>query len=221
MSLPQHLLELLFPPKCVLCRRVLRREQTDLCPQCRADTPEANCRSRRIPHLAKLSALWYYEGSVRNSILHFKFRGKRNYGQVYGRLLAMHLLQQEADFQLITWVPISRRRKWLRGYDQVELIAQSLSRELGIPALPLLQKTRHNRAQSSLTGADARRANVLGVYRVLQPSAAEGKTILLVDDIVTTGATISECARTLLSAGAGRIWGAAVAVSPNQRKNSR
>lgn len=221
MKLFHRLMRLLFPPKCVLCRKLLTDEETDLCAQCRADTPEVPGLKRKLPYLAKWISLWYYEGSVRASILRYKFRGSRSYSGCYGRLLAMKLLQEEISFDILTWAPISRRRKRSRGYDQVELIGQTLSRELGVPLTPTLTKIRHNRPQSGLKDAAARRANVLGAYRVIDPAAIAGKRILLLDDILTTGATVSECARTLLTAGANEVICATIAVASHQRHNSR
>ena len=221
MKLFHKLMQLLFPPKCVLCRKLLTDEETDLCAQCRADTPEVPDLKRKLPYLAKWISLWYYEGSVRASILRYKFRGSRSYSRCYGRLLAMKLLQEDISFDILTWAPISRRRKRSRGYDQVELIGQTLSRELGIPLTPTLTKVRHNRPQSRLKDSAARRANVLGAYRVMDPAVVAGKRILLLDDILTTGATVSECAKTLLTAGADEVICATVAVASHQRHNSR
>ena len=217
MKFYHKLMQLLYPPKCVLCRKLLTDNETDLCAQCRADTPEITGTKRKLPYLAKWTGLWYYEGSVRASILRYKFRGNRSYCQSYGRLLAMKLLQEDISFDILTWAPISRRRKWRRGYDQVELIAKAVARELGVPPVSTLRKTRHNRPQSKLKDAAARRANVLGVYRVTDPTAVAGKRILLLDDILTTGATVSECARTLLTAGAKEVICATVAVASHQR----
>ena len=217
MKLYHRLMQLLFPPKCVLCRKLLTEEETDLCAQCRADTPEITGTKRKLPYLAKWTGLWYYEGSVRASILRYKFRGSRSYSQSYGRLLAMKLLQEDISFDILTWAPISRRRKWRRGYDQVELIAKAVAKELGVPPVSTLKKTRHNRPQSKLKDAAARRANVLGVYRVTDHETVAGKRILLLDDILTTGATVSECARTLLTAGANEVICATVAVASHQR----
>ena len=217
MKLYHRLMQLLFPPKCVLCRKLLTEEETDLCAQCRADTPEITGTKRKLPYLAKWTGLWYYEGSVRASILRYKFRGSRSYSQSYGRLLAMKLLQEDISFDILTWAPISRRRKWRRGYDQVELIAKAVAKELGVPPVSTLKKTRHNRPQSKLNDAAARRANVLGVYRVTDHETVAGKRILLLDDILTTGATVSECARTLLTAGAKEVICATVAVASHQR----
>lgn len=221
MRILHQILQLLYPPKCVLCRALLTSRETDLCTQCRAETPEASGTKRKFPYLAKWTALWYYEGSVRASILRYKFRGSRSYCQSYGRLLAMKLLQEEIPFDLLTWVPVSPRRKWRRGYDQVELIARAAAKELGLALTPTLRKVRHNDPQSSMKDAAARRANVLGVYRVIDPEAVSGKRILILDDILTTGATLSECARTLLTAGAKEVNCATVAVASHQRHNSR
>ena len=221
MKLYHRLMRLLYPPKCVLCGKLLKEEETDLCGQCRSDTPEANTGKRKLPYLAKSLALWYYEGSVRASILRYKFRGSRSYSESYGRLLAMKLLQEDICFDILTWVPISLRRKWRRGYDQVERIARSCAKELGVTPVSVLKKTRHNPQQSSLRDFSARKANVLGVYRITDPAMIAGKRILLLDDILTTGATVSECARTLLSAGAKEVICATVAVASHQRHNSR
>ena len=103
----------------------------------------------------------------------------------------------------------------------MELIAKLLSKELGIPALPALKKIRHTPSQSSLKSAAERRANVLGAYRVVSPGAVAGKRLLLLDDVITTGATASECARVLTMAGAEAIDFAAVAAAPHDRTENK
>ena len=212
--------QLLFPPKCILCGCLLGDNQTDLCPDCRTQVPEISAENRKLPHLAKCYSLWYYEGAVRNSLLRYKFRGRRSYANAYGSLLAMRILQECPDFDILTWIPISRARKWRRGYDQVELIARVAARELNVPLVSTLNKRRNNRPQSGLKDTAARRANVLGVYRPVRPEALSGKRIVLLDDIMTTGATAGEAARVLLTAGAREVYCFTVAVS-HQRKNSR
>ena len=208
---------LLFPPKCVLCRKLLGENETDLCRECRTHTPEFPKQQKKLPYLAGWTALWYYEGSVRRSMLRFKFYNARSYGNTYGKLLAMKLSQEDISFDLLTWAPISRARKWRRGYDQVELIARSVGRELGIAPVATLKKRRNNPPQSGLQDAAQRRANVLGVYEVLDPEAIQGKRILLLDDIMTTGATAGECARMLLTAGAKEVYCAAVAAASHNK----
>ena len=129
----------------------------------------------------------------------------------------MKLLREHPEgFDLLTWVPVSPLRKLTRGYDQSELIACSVGRELGLTPVPLLKKVRHNRKQSRLAHAPERRANVLGVYRAIAPEVLTGKRVLLVDDIVTTGATAGEAARVLRTAGAKEVHCGAVAASHNK-----
>lgn len=212
MRLMKWILQLLFPEKCVLCARVLNAGETDLCRQCRCDSPVFTGRKSRPQFLDSFTAVWYYEKSVRSSLLRYKFSGRRSYAASYGRLLAMELLKACPDgFDVLTWVPVSRFRKWKRGFDQVELIARSAGRELGIRPTPLLKKIRHNRPQSSLADAAHRRANVLGAYCCPVPEQAAGKRIILLDDVLTTGATASECARVLKIAGAKEVHCAAMA----------
>ena len=214
MKLYHFLMELLFPPKCVLCRQLLKIGETDLCGSCRADAPEYPNRKIKLQFLDSFAAVWYYEGNVRASLLRYKFHNARSYSASYGRILAMKLLREYPDgFDVLTWVPVSRLRKLRRGYDQVELLAKAVGKELGMTPVPTLKKIRNNRPQSRLKGAEARRANVLGVYRILENTDVKGKRVALLDDILTTGATAGECARVLLSAGAKEVHCAAVAAA--------
>ena len=207
-----RILDLLYPPKCVFCGNLLSREETDLCHQCRKDAPVFRKANFRISFVAGWTAVWYYKDTVRESLLRYKFSHRRNYAPAYGRALAMQLLSSGFDnFDVLTWVPVSSLRKWKRGYDQVELLAKATARELGVAAVPCLKKRRNNRPQSSITGAAQRRANVLGMYRVADPGSIRDKRVLLLDDIITTGATVSECAKTLLLSGAKDVRCAAVA----------
>ena len=212
MSLKNRVNALLFPPKCVLCGKVLESNELDLCRKCRVDAPECTAKGTKLPFVDSWLAVWHYEGLVRRSLLRYKFYGKRHYALSYGRLLAMKLQREREDaFDLITWVPISRRRKLRRGYDQVELIARAVGKELGMKPVPTLKKIRHNRPQSGISDVAGRRANVLGAYRVVRPEVLSDKRVLLLDDILTTGATMSEAARMLKTAGAKEVHGAAVA----------
>ena len=214
MRLYHYLIRLLFPPKCILCGTLLKKEEQDLCRECRCDSPEYPNRNENLQFLDSFTAVWYYEGNVRRSLLRYKFYGARSFASGYGRLLAMKLLQTHPDgFDCLTWVPVSRLRKFRRGYDQGQLLAESVGRELGMTPVPLLKKVRHNRPQSGIRDAAKRRGNVLGVYREVSREILSGKRILLLDDILTTGATAGECARVLLTAGAKEVHCAAVAAA--------
>ena len=208
------LMELLFPPKCVLCRKLLKNGEIDLCGACRADAPEYPGKKINIRFLDSFAAVWYYEGSVRSSLLRYKFYNAQVYSVSYGRILAMKLLREYPEgFDILTWVPVSRLRKLRRGYDQVELLAKAVGTELGVTPVSTLKKIRNNRPQSHIKDPAARKANVLGAYQLKPDADVKGKRVLLLDDILTTGATAGECGRVLLSAGAKEVHCAAVAAA--------
>lgn len=213
----RRILEWLFPRKCILCRTILSKDETDLCRDCRTDQPEYRYGKKKVPHISDLTAVWMYQGQVSKSLQRYKFGSARHYAAPYGQLLAMRILRDLPRADVITWVPVSAKRLRERGYDQVELLAQAVSPELGIPAVKCLHKFRDNRANSSLKTPAERRANVLGVYKAVDPERFRGQRVLLLDDIVTTGATASECARVLLTAGAEEVIFAAVAAATSSK----
>lgn len=214
MRLYHWIMSLLFPPKCVLCGGLLEKEALDLCRKCRIEAPWYPDRKSKLQFLDSYAAVWYYEGNVRKSLLRYKFRNARSYGPAYGRLLAMKLQREYPEgFDCLSFIPVSPLRRFRRGYDQVELLAKAVGRELGMSPVPLLRKVRHNRPQSGIHGAAERRANVLGVYRFAGGQPIAGKRILLLDDILTTGATAGEAARVLLTAGAKEVHCAVIAAA--------
>ena len=217
-----RLFEIFFPPKCVLCKKVLEAEETDLCKDCRENLPEYPSHKIKLSFLAQWTGLWYYKENVRESILRYKFYGRRSYAVSYGRLLAMKL-QKDGwdDADLITWVPISRLRKRIRGYDQSELLARAVAEELGLTLVPTLRKIRHTKPQSTMGNAAHRRANILGAFTVIDPALVRKQRILLLDDILTTGATASECARMLLTAGAKEVKLATLAVASHEKTSNQ
>ncbi len=217
--LKERFLDLFFPAKCPLCQTVLSRDETDLCHTCREDTDEFPKPNRKISFVAGWTSMWYYNGKVRHSLLLYKFYNRRSYGTIYGRLLAMKLHRDPiCQYDILTWVPVSRKRRWFRGYDQVELIARSVGEELHTPAISILKKTRHTKPQSRLLDISQRRANVMGAFTVSDPARISGKRILLLDDIITTGATVSECARVLMTYGAKEVHCAAVAALNKEKR---
>ena len=125
---------------------------------------------------------------------------------------------RKEDFDVLTWVTTGYRRRRKRGYDQAKLIAVAVAGELGVKAVRTLKKIRHTPPQSSFSTVAQRRANVLGAYKVIRPEWVRGKRVLVIDDIITTGATASECARVLLTAGAKEVKFAAVAAASDNSK---
>lgn len=213
------ILNIFYPPKCILCRKVLEKEQTDLCNDCRKNAPEFTKAKRNIPFVARWTALWYYRDNVKRGIHRFKFFGARYLAASYGRLLGMRLLKDYPDgFDVITWVPVGFFRKLKRGYDQSRLLANAIGEELGYEPVQLLRKIRNTPPQSGIPDAAKRRANVLGAYEATNPELFTGKRVLLIDDVITTGATCSECSRVLMTAGAKEVSCAAIAAAMNHKK---
>ena len=204
-----RLADLFFPPKCVFCRRLLREGETGFCRGCRQKLPWAADPVFHGPFFDAGVAPLRYEAMARDSLLRYKFGGMYRYADVYGALLAVSIAAElEGPFDFVTWVPVSRKRKRRRGYDQAQLLAAAAAERLGLPLRAVLEKTIHTPPQSGLQEADQRRANVLGAYRATEDLS--GCRILLIDDVVTTGATLSECAGVLRQSGAADVSCAAL-----------
>ena len=213
MKLIDRIADLIFPPRCVLCTGLLEREGKSICPTCDTAAKIFLHHPWKIPHVKSWYALWQYHDAVRESLVRYKFCNRRNYRHTYGKELAEKIMEWKIDFDLITWVPVSRMRKFTRGYDQVQLIAEAVGRELGRKPERVLQKWKNNPKQSTIRGMESRQKNVRGVYRMAKDANVKGKRILLIDDIITTGATISEAASVLKAAGAKEVIAACVAVA--------
>lgn len=219
MSRYAALLDLFFPPKCPFCGKVL--DHAGICPACEKALPwtEEGAGVRELPGGVRCAAPLWYEGKVREGLLRFKFQGARAAAGPLGELVARCAAERfSGAFDVVTWVPVSRRRLRSRGYDQARLLAESACRLWEVRPEQLLQKITDNPAQSGLTEEAARRANVLGVYEAAEPERIQGCRILLVDDICTTGATLAECARTLRDAGAADVMCVCAALARRPEK---
>ena len=208
------LLDLLFPPRCVFCGKLLATGERDFCARCQRELPwlEGPAAEQTGEFFSLCAAPLRYQGVVRDSIRRYKFKGRQGYHKAYGKLVAQCVHDHLAGkYDLITWVPLSEKRKRERGYDQAFLLASAAALELGDVAVETLRKSRHTDAQSGLEGEAERRANVLGAYTAVDPELVAGRRILLIDDVVTTGATFSECARVLRTMGAKDVVCAALA----------
>ena len=206
------LLDLLYPPKCVICRRLLARGEQYICPDCFESLPNFEGEKPQVGGADGLSVTLFYEGAVRESFLRFKFGGSAFYAQTYGAWMAHTIRDRLAGkFDVLTWAPVSRARKRKRGYDQSALLCREIGTQLRLEPIQTLRKIKDPPAQSTLADAAQRRANVSGAYRAEQPERFAGKRVLIIDDIVTTGATLAECSRTLLQAGASDVVYAAFA----------
>ena len=209
MKLLTGALGLLFPVKCPFCQTILEDPEAPLCPDCQTRLPWLLGREaeRKVDFADGCFSALAYRDRVPEAVRRYKFARVRACGRPFGLLAAQcardHLPQRP---DAVTWAPLSRKRLRERGFDQAELMARAAGEALGLPVIPTLKKVRHTGAQSDLEDERARRANVRGAYALLPGGEAAGKKLLLVDDVVTTGSTLGECAKTLLLGGADRIW---------------
>ncbi|MCX7614603.1 MAG: ComF family protein [Clostridiales bacterium] len=209
-----RLLSYLFPPRCILCTQVLKEENSYFCPECRNTAPFVKTQQLKtgVPFLSGNTSVFYYEDKVKRSIRRLKYYKKPQYAVAFGMLLANELEKEmEEPFDVITWVPAYRFKTFRRGYNQAELIAKQVAKLMSIPARGLLTRTRPTRPQNGLTKSQ-RKANVLGAFCCCVPEEViHKKRVLLVDDILTTGSTASECARMLFESKCQEVYLATVA----------
>lgn len=165
-----------------------------------------------VPDTDGFAAFCVYRGLSKKVLLHFKHDscGNTDYAFAHGIFEALYSRKLDGEAEVITYIPMLRGDLEKRGYNQARLIARELRFLLKAPCAELLEKCRETREQKSLDSSD-RRSNVRGAFRVIDPEMVRGRSILLVDDLCTTGSTLSEAAKTLKEAGASKVIAAAYA----------
>lgn len=216
-------LDLIFPLRCAgcgqmgiewcrSCDRQLVRFHSQLCSQCgrRQKTPGVCSRCRTNPLPLRLRSYALYDGPLHRALLHLKYRPNRRLAAVFAIWLREICDRELWEAELIIPVPLAASRRRQRGYNQVELIALALSKTIGLPHDPrALQRIRDTPSQVGLDPAE-RWGNVCGAFAA-RPGMVRGQSVFLVDDLVTTGATLAACASALLSGGAHQVLGLTVA----------
>jgi len=144
-----------------------------------------------------------YEGTLRELIHLFKYGRMKPLARTLAANLAS-ALPRDQKFDVVVPMPLHWRRKWQRGFNQAELLARRTARRYGIPVRNAVRRIRSTAAQAGLSNAQ-RRENVVGAFRIRKPRAIEGRRVLLIDDVMTTGATASACALALKRGGAASV----------------
>lgn len=205
LSWPRRLACLFFPERCLLCGRVVHPGVLFCAPCEEALPPPPPLRRIGVPgHVpAPTAAVMPYRGRWRRCILRYKFQGCRSLARQMGWLMAQASAALPAGgFDAVVYVPLGKKRLREREYDQSQLLAQNIGRFLGIPVLDALEKVKSTKTQHELSRTE-RLHNLDKAFRC--KAGLEGKRMLLVDDIVTTGATLRECAGELYQAGAAEV----------------
>ena len=208
MSAKTTLLDLFFPPKCAVCGII---GVHGVCAACEKTLPRMDETLREGAGFGRCAVPLRYEGVVREALLRLKFHGAQSVASAFGAILAQCAAEELGGaFDLVTWAPVSDRRRRRRGYDQAQLLAEAAAKVWDTAPVRLLRKKRDNPPQSGL-GAAERRGNVIGVYEAVNTERVRNAHVLLIDDIITTGSTRAECARVLKDAGAADVVCACVA----------
>lgn len=160
------------------------------------------CR-RGLTDFAGAYSFGAYAGDLARLIHLFKYRGITALEEPLGRML-LRALPRNERFDVVTPMPLHWTRRLSRGFNQSALLAEQVSRHTQLPVEHLLRRIRNTGTQAGLTNS-ARRANVAGAFRVLRPERVKDRRILLIDDVLTTGATANACANRLRAAGAARV----------------
>lgn len=213
-----RVLDLALPARCPGCGI----EGAPICANC---APALDARLERAPGtpiglasdvpapLVQLEWCAPFEGIVRRALHHLKYDGEQRLARPLGQAIARRWRRAGAGGEWLVPVPVHVDRARVRGFDQAELIAIEAAAALGVPAVRLLERGRATIAQYEL-GHDERAANVSGAFRLradVPPTAVTDRWIVLVDDVVTTGATLAACAGPLMAAGALAVSAATVA----------
>lgn len=207
------ILDLILPRHCTVCGDVLAKEENHICLNCLVDMPllpverqiELEQMFRGIVRVERASSYMYYrKGSPYNNLLHqIKYNNRPQ--------IATHLAMDAAkkikssgffnNIDFIVPLPLSASKKRRRGYNQCDYIAQGISKITGIPIAPsCVERTKANETQTH-KNREERWKNVQGIFKVTSPDTVRNRHILLVDDVLTTGATIASCAKSITDAG--------------------
>jgi competence protein ComFC len=224
--IPGLLIDALFPSRCAGCGRTVRSREhhlcrscfekipflSDCCPVCSGPLTGGNCPAcaERYWYIKKNLSIAEYGGVIKDIMHGLKFSRIRDLHAVCGSIALKKLAQSGIRADFITWVPMNGKKKWERGFNQSELIARYIAQKTGMPCRGLLRERRTSRIQKAL-GLRDRFINTLERYVAIEAKDLPGRSVLLVDDIYTTGATINECARQLKTSGAGDIFSLTIA----------
>lgn len=221
---------LFFPWPCVVCQE-LQPYANVICDHCRKTLPKItpswcricgvpfnehwrvkicpDCRLQR-PKITRIRSVFLYEGPVIQMIHEMKFAKRARFAHYFSEEMYLFLLKHFVQqFEAIVPVPLHRLREWQRTFNQARLIAQHLSALTGTPVQNCLRRTRNTVPQTFLSG-QARRKNLEGAF-CFKPNADPPKSVLLIDDVITTGATLEACSVLLRKAGVRKIYGLTVA----------
>ena len=227
-------LDAVFPPRCIFCDRVTALNngicaecgkkakviEEPVCIKCGMNKKNCECRSKSRFYDG-LCAPFEYEGVVRKGIHIFKFEGQRDNYRHFSHLMSQCIEKRfgSIDFDLVLSVPATEKSIKKRGYDQSALLADGVAKELGLVYDNNVIKKIYETKSQHFLSTILRRGNLTGAFDIVDKSKVEGKTVLLCDDVSTTGETLDECSKMLYLAGAEKIYCSVIALTQRKEQN--
>ncbi len=211
-KLKENLADIFFPVRCPYCERVIDKTEY-ACENCKKQFPAPSV-IKCCTGGFQCTSPFPYEGIFKDAVSNLKFKNCGSYSKQLSFVLVNSIVESfpQSNFDIITCVPMHKKHLKIRGYNQAKLLAEECSKIMNIPYADTLEKFKENKIQHTLK-AKERAENVRGVYRVINKSSVKGKKILLIDDIVTTGNTLGECAKTLMKSGCKSVYCAVLCTS--------
>lgn len=217
----RKLLSVFFPERCPFCNEIISADKV-VCASCEAKINAKTIKSTLVTRGGQkfiCVAPFAYVEPIRTAIHKYKFHGVKCFAVPFGRYIT-DILRENFDvtkIDLITSVPLHRARQKERGFNQSELFAREISRLTGIKYVEVLKKVKKNKIQHELSGLE-RIENVKGVYAAADEVDLVGKTLVICDDILTTGNTMAECANVVFGKGARQVIGVTIATAKSKMK---
>ncbi len=205
-----------FALSCANCRGEIVTIRPPCCHYCGQNKKDCDCHQHKHAY-DHIAAPFYYEKAVKTGILRLKRYDDPNAIRFFTNQMSAVIRREYGDKRIdgICFVPMTQKDERARGYNQSYLLAKEIAETFDKPLYPILKKIYATKGQKRLSRAE-RSGNVLGVFEVTE--SVKGLSLLLIDDVVTTGATADECAKMLKLAGAEAVWVACIAVTPPKRE---
>ncbi|MFR5876558.1 MAG: ComF family protein [Eubacterium sp.] len=217
----------LFPRRCTLCGEVVeldkhlcencesnKRVNGAICKRCGCSVDDCKCKINDKVKYECVAAPFYFENGASNAVYRFKFYGYTELAEAMANEMTETIKQRYCDveFDYITYVPLTKKRMRKRGYNQSQLLADFIAKNINVPCSELLLKVRETSSQRESTAVQ-RRQNLRNAFKIVDNADIKGKTILLIDDVKTTGSTLNECTKILKQNGAGAVYACAFTIT--------
>ena len=238
LDLKDDILDFVYPQTCPICRNLLKREEKDICDDCwkaLALLPSPYCpycksfledkheitnhqcaylRRSKDRRILAVRSLGTFDAYYKKLVHRLKYDKKIHLGRRLAQRLG-EIISQEKDFagcDVVIPVPLHRARQRERGFNQSEILAEGISQATGLPLVKDVLERKKNTKDQTYLNIQQRAENVRGAFVVIHPYKIGDKNVILVDDVMTTGATLNECARMLLDSGAKNVFGITLTV---------